>query len=809
MQDKAYEAYGNMKLADQDFWNNAVTQCARALGVNEQEFINYIDSKGLARNVDVTNASSAANAELQMNVDLINQLLSGYAGVTNDKAGYRKVDMSNVVKFLNTQGQKEGMTVDQLTQIWANFYNAKKKAIQAELSDLKKQSNAMQGFVGDPTVKIDMDRLNAEMAGLEAANSMISNYFSGVNTTFQGITNGLAQSAAAAGKAINSAIGSGKGSSSAGSSGGSGGSGSSSSATQKEVADMESLVDRYYQLNDAIRNVTKSLEKNRQAQANVKTKKEYKKLINDEISLINKEITAMQNLQREQQKERDELKWTLQQNGFAFDGNNNITNYAKRLQEMTNYANSLSDPDQKEAAIAHVKAINDIIERYTKLEDETIPDTSQSIEDLKNDIVDINKEMQENLKLIDQLGDRYFDVLNNLADIDNKLSMNDLQQSNENGLKKIQLMKEEILLLGKKQELLKQQQQQSQKEANDLKSQLEKQGLKFDANGNITNYEAFTKQLTDNINNLYGDSKDEAQEAANDLLDLIDRYMTLTDDTIPDLIQQQQEYAYEMEDINEEMKNMVVDIQKQVTQAYENELNKRYSKLQENLKKEQDALNKAYEEESYQKGLNEQQRALDEIAQQIAIYSRDTSEAGKARLEQLKREYEQQQQAINDSIRENEKTLSDERFEEEGDKLDNELADLLAPEKLIATVNDAITSGMITVGDEVIKLDDLMTNWIDETGDGMYALGGVIKDELLANLQGAKTLMQEMGLTDMGDLTTKLESMNAAGNTGKQSTVNFNDSLVKIESMSNDVDVNNLADTIKREVYQAVNDAMK
>ena len=284
--------------------------------------------------------------------------------------------------------------------------------------------------------------------------------------------------------------------------------------------------------------------------------------------------------------------------------------------------------------------------------------------------------------------------------------------------------------------------------------------------------------------------------------------MSLTDDTIPDLNQQQQEYAYEMEDINEEMKNMVVDIQKQVTQAYENELNKRYSKLQENLKKEQDALNKAYEEESYQKGLNEQQRALDEIAQQIAIYSRDTSEAGKARLEQLKREYEQQQQAINDSIRENEKTLSDERFEEEGDKLDNELADLLAPEKLIATVNDAITSGMITVGDEVIKLDDLMTNWIDETGDGMYALGGVIKDELLANLQGAKTLMQEMGLTDMGDVTSRLQGMKG-GAAGGQSTVNFNDSLVKIESMSIDVDVNNLADTIKREVYQAVNDAMK
>ena len=41
--------------------------------------------------------------------------------------------------------------------------------------------------------------------------------------------------------------------------------------------------------------------------------------------------------------------------------NNNISNYAKRLQQMTDYANSLSNPDRKEAAIEHVKAINEII----------------------------------------------------------------------------------------------------------------------------------------------------------------------------------------------------------------------------------------------------------------------------------------------------------------------------------------------------------------------------------------------------------------------------------------------------------------
>ena len=115
---------------------------------------------------------------------------------------------------------------------------------------------------------------------------------------------------------------------------------------------------------------------------------------------------------------------------------------------------------------------------------------------------------------------------------------------------------------------------------------------------------------------------------------------------------------------------------------------------------------------------------------------------------------------------------------------------------------------MITVGDEVIKLDDLMTIWIDETGDGMYALGGVIKDELLANLQGAKTLMQEMGLTDMGDVTSRLQGMKA-GAAGGQNTVNFNQPLVNVEKMTSDVDANNLAASLKTEVLKAVNDAMK
>ena len=43
------------------------------------------------------------------------------------------------------------------------------------------------------------------------------------------------------------------------------------------------------------------------------------------------QIKAMKNIQKEYQKERDEIKKTLQNNGFKFDKNGDITNYQKQL----------------------------------------------------------------------------------------------------------------------------------------------------------------------------------------------------------------------------------------------------------------------------------------------------------------------------------------------------------------------------------------------------------------------------------------------------------------------------------------------
>ena len=803
MQDIAYETYGNMMLADDEYWTNAMRKCAEALGVNSIEFIDYINEKGLARKVDVTNAKNATDAENQMNVSLCKQLMQGYAGVVNSKAGNRKTDMSNVANFLNTQEAKEAQTIDELKKAWAAYYNAKVKAVQREYLDLKYSIKDMDAGQVDPAVYKQLQDLNNSIQNWYQTNKDVTNYFESISTSFGGVSGALNQAAAAAGAAIGSAAsGSGGSSTKPGSSSGSGG-----SSTKREVADMESLVDRYYQLNDAINMVTKALAKNREKQETVKTKSEYTKLINEEIKLINDEVKTLQNLQREQQKERNEIKATLSSNGFKFDKDGNITNYADRLKKLTDYANSITDPDKKESVQKQVQAIADLIERYTELEDTVLPETSLEIENLKNEIEEINKEFEENTKLIEQLGDRYFDVMSKIADVDNALAKNEQAQGTATGQEKLDLMKEEISLLKQKQKLLQDQKSQAQSEAKSLQDQLKAEGVKFDKNGNVSNYDQLTKKLTDDANKLVGDEREEALQHAQDILDLIDQYMKLTDETIPGLEDAWQDYADEVKNTEKEMLETVQDVQKQVTQAYEEEQNKRYNKLKENLKKEQEAMNEAYQEETYEKGLQSQQNQLDEIAQQIAIYSRDTSEAGKARLEQLKQQYADLQEQMNENIREHENDLANERFDEEAASLDEELAEILSPENLVSVVNQAITSGMITVGDEVVKLDTLMTNWMNESGDGLYALGGQLKTELVDNLQAAKTIMDEMGLSGFASLS---KAFPGGGTTNNANTINFNKALVNVEgSMTTDIDTEALAEQLKNEVLKAINDAMK
>ena len=834
LQDKAYETAVNMQLQNDEAWSNIVNTTGQALNIQAEDMGEYTNILAGYRQVDLDNATSASNAEAQSTSQLLSGILSSYSQVTNSKAGYRKTDMGNVVKFLNSQGVKEAQTVNQISSLWADFYAAKKKAINQELGSLGRQAKAMEGFRGDPTVQMNIDRLNAELNALEAANGMVTNYFNNVGGTFKGIADGLGQAVTSAGKVVNDAInsaklGSGKGSGGkgSGSSGGKGSSGkgsSGSSSTEKEVADLELAIDRYYDYNDAITDVENKLESLRAKREQITDRDKYKKSLQDEIDLINDQIDGYKNLLKEQKKEQSEIKKVLSNNGFKFDADGDITNYAKQLQTLQKKANKLSG-DSKEAAIAQVEALADLIERYNELHDDIIPGTNLEMEDLKNTIIGLNQELEEQTEIVDDLWDRYYNLSVEIAKVDHALNVNRKKQENaETDEERIKLIEEEIRLLKEKQKLTQKNKKAAEQEAKTLQDQLDDYGVKFGADGSISNYDQVMQTLQNRINNSSGAEREEAEKAAETLADLVEKYAQLQSETIPGLEEEWLDYAdaigeaeESIEDIYKQQKEAAVDAQKDVADAYEYYLTKRYNKLKEALQKEQDAYNKAYEEETFDRTLNEQQQVLNEIAQQIAIYERDTSAAGRARLEQLKQEYADQQAAINDIVRENEHEKANENFEDEAASLDEELAELLAPENLIKVVNDAIASGFITIGDEVMSLDVLMTNWMDETGDGLYVLGSVLKTELLDNLKNARDIVNELGLGGTGiDMNTGIASLlqltNPGGANSQQASVTFSAPLLYVEgNVDQDVadQITTQLQQLEQQIYKNIAEQLK
>ena len=76
-------------------------------------------------------------------------------------------------------------------------------------------------------------------------------------------------------------------------------------------------------------------------------------------------------------------------------------------------------------------------------------------------------------------------------------------------------------------------------------------------------------------------------------------------------------------------------------------------------------------------------------------------------------------------------------------------------------VNKALVDGFVTIEDEVIELSTLMSDWLNDTGDGLYAMGDILREELINNLKTAQELMAGMGIvpTSIGSSPVSLSSL--------------------------------------------------
>ena len=579
-----------------------------------------------------------------------------------------------------------------------------------------------------------------------------------------------------------------KPSNSKGSSGSKGSGGSKGSSSEKVVEDLKLTIDRYYELNDVLDDVNNALEMNRELQKAATNVETTKKLHKEEIKLLNDKLEATKKLYNEQRNEMLDNKNVLSSAGFKFDKEGNLTNYASRLKELQNYANSLTG-EAKEAQIEYVNSIMDVIDAYTTLTNDTLPSTDLSIEELTQEIKDVNKEHEKTLKLVEALGDRYYEINGLINDVDKKLAINQAKQQNATASERVKLMQEEIDLMKEKQDLLVQQGNELKVEADELKKKLSEQGVEFNTDGTIKNYKQLMDKYKTIASQYVGDSRDEVLDEAEELIDLIEKYDDIIRNSLPDLVVEWEDYTASIKKAEETMAQTVTNVQKDITSAIENELQKRTDAVKTELQKQKDLYNKQFDEEDWEDSLNSEQRKLDEIQQQINNLSRDTSLAGQLKLQQLRDEYEAQQKVINDMIRDKEKENGNNRFDEEMEKIDKELEEALDPKNMADLVNKALVDGFVTIGDEVIELNTLMTDWLSDTGDGLYVIGDLLREELINNLRTAQELMVGMGITSTGiqgvltkDLENKLNNaLSANANNSSQNLDISIGSLIEVK----------------------------
>ena len=959
LEDTAYEKSINMALNNNDTWNEIVNTAAKALGIQENDMARFVNNLSGIRNVDIKNATSAANAELQMNVDIINQLLTAYAGISNQKAGYRKVDMSNVVAFLNEQGKKEGMTVNQLNGLWASFYSAKKKAIKSELKDLNKQANAMKGFAGDPTVRINMNKLNRELSSLESANKLVGNYFGGVNSTFKNISSGLSQSVASANRAITHAVNNASNtlkkqySSSTkkpSSSSSRKPSSSSSKTNNKEIADLDLNINKFTQLEEAINRVEEALQRNAEAQAAVTKKADLRKLLDQEIQLMEKKKNALEDLRRAQIKEQQSLKSYLQRAGLRFNGDelvgDNVTggSVADRLKNAQDWANRATGAE-KERRIADTKYLQEQIETYYDLMN-AIGSTQGAINDLT---LEMHKNKIENevlMRTVQDLGDRYIKVSMQMGKIDSELSLNQRQQELATGQVLLNLREKELRLLQDKKKVNQQNINELKKEQKELRDVIASAGFGFNPDGSISNYDAIWTGKMNEYNSLAGYKKEEYEGYMTDLAGFIERYVEILNTELPkaeenfydileaekQLAKQQEEYNKQLEelannydrlfeirqklnkaenelalieakmehasyeekitylerqeeiyksqlklleqqkninkDINRERKEDLIkigfkfdedgliknydeivgamhnkiqnsvggavrdeliedyddliakveeynetlnnvntseqdwwdinnaikdsqqsqlDLVKEIQDSIGNAITNRWQETTDTVKKElqkqQDLLSKEWEDEDWSDQLADAQDELNKIQAQINNLSKDTSLAGQMKLEQLKEQYAEQLKAMNDMIKQHERDLINQSFNDEIAKIDEQMEEALKTEELMKSVNEALSTGFVTIGEQAIKLNDLLVDQLKE----------------------AKELWGD--ITSLGQAITNKTPSARELKANRASTVNTNAPLVNV-SITGDLDSRITLDDINRITKQATDDAM-
>ena len=526
-------------------------------------------------------------------------------------------------------------------------------------------------------------------------------------------------------------------------------------AHEELLKQVENLADRYLKIEMKVNAVDGELSLNRR-------KQEYA-VGEDLLKLRERELVLLQEQRRlntdrihELQKEREELAKVVQEAGFVIGSDGSIVNYDQKWKEKTNEYNQLAGmaaADYKE----NLEKIADQIDRYLEITNGELPKAEEhyyDIDDALKEIAQQQEEWAKQLEDVNKLLDRLYDTTKKLSKAENELALIESKLAMAQGDDKIALLKRQEEIYHAQSKLLNEQYEIQKAQMKEMQSQLSRLGVAFDSDGYVSNYEALVKSMQEKIQAMPGgEARDRAIKELEELLAKIEEYDDLVRKEIPSTEQSWWDLNASIKEAQREQLQIMQDVQTSIANAIKNKWQENTQALQDEIDKQNEILNKQWKEEDWQDELGKAEMELNKLQAQIDNLSKDTSLAGQLKLEQLKEQYQEQLEAMNQMIKDHEREQTSQMLEDEKNKLEEDMKQALSAENLANLVNEALATGMVKIGEEAITLNDLMIQNITKQEDAYYALGEVMKSEMLANLQEAKSLYMDISKIS-GDLVT-------------------------------------------------------
>lgn len=350
-----------------------------------------------------------------------------------------------------------------------------------------------------------------------------------------------------------------------------------------------------------------------------------------------------------------------------------------------------------------------------------------------------SKATEKEIKNMERLSDRYLDLENSLKQVNNELDKNKTLMDNSSDEERLKYLDKEIGLLQRQKTAYENIRKERVNELSELRNSLSSSGFGFKGDGSITNANSRLDSLVAYANSLSGDSKENAQNNVEAIFKNLTRYNELLLDQIPEVENQ----ILDLKNTTIDTQKEIVDIIKKQKDAYIENEEKMSEALKKEIQKRRDLRNSEWAEDDYKDELKKRQDTLVDLESQLQDAMRM---ADGELVKNIKKQIESAQQDINGFIRDNERDKSNDRFDEELDRLDentqkkiDEINSRLTDEEILKMVQNGVRD-LSTILNDVGNANQNITSTFSSVGSIIQSewLGNL--DKFIAELRGVSAL---------------------------------------------------------------------